>query len=79
MFEPLKYYDLQCVEFLHTQEAISAIRRINIEFADAVDKEMHEAIIREAQRNGITDLYIFDRQFVINALREAIKKEARTI
>ena len=42
---------------------------------DMTDKVIYDAIIATAIEEGITDLYLLDKQFVIEALREKLKRE----
>ena len=44
------------------------------EVADRTDDVIVQAIIREAERAGVNDLYLIDREYILDALR--LKREA---
>lgn len=45
------------------------------EVVDRTDTAILDAIIMEAKHQGVTDLYLIDRKFVMDALREKIARE----
>ena len=42
---------------------------------DMADKAIADAVLAEARTAGITNLYLLDRKFVLDALREKIERE----
>lgn len=47
--------------------------------ADMTDSAIVEAIIEFAQKEGITDLYLMDKRFVMEALTEKLEREKQDI
>lgn len=45
-----------------------------VKVSDAVDDEIVKAVVEEAKKAGIHDVYLMDRNFIINALRRAITR-----
>lgn len=45
------------------------------EVVDTQDRVILEAVIRAAEEAGFTDLYILDKKFVMDALREKMERE----
>ena len=46
-------------------------------FADQTDKMLMDAIIQEARANGITELYVLNKDFILSAIREKMEREAK--
>lgn len=42
---------------------------------DAADEAIANAVIQEAIADGVAELYLLDRKFVLDALREKIERE----
>lgn len=83
-FKPLQVYELVDGDIGEPDPAV--LDKLLVEFeqrlqvaaasaADIFDKTVHDAIVREAQRAGITSLVIFDRDFVVAAIREKMERE----
>ena len=51
------------------------IKSISAVVADMTDNAVYNAIIRSAQESGVTDLYLMDKKFVADALREKLERE----
>lgn len=51
------------------------IKSISAVVADMTDNAVYNAIIRSAQDSGVTDLYLMDKKFVADALREKLERE----
>lgn len=51
------------------------IKSISATVADMTDNAVYNAIIRSAQESGVTDLYLMDKKFVADALREKLDRE----
>ena len=49
------------------------VSKISAVVADTTDQAIYEAIINFAKTEGITDLYLIDKQFVADALNEKIE------
>lgn len=52
------------------------IRKVAAIFADQTDRVLMDAIIREAKANGITELYVLNKDFILSAIREKMEREA---
>lgn len=50
-------------------------RRIACRLIDMWDREMYNEVIKAAHEAGIDDLFIMDKQFVLDALREKLERE----
>ena len=51
------------------------IQNISAVVADMTDTAIFQAIIQTAKEAGITDLYLMDKQFVSDALKEKLERE----
>lgn len=72
-----KIEPLQCI---HLEQPIefdtgSVIRKMAAQVADMADTVIYQTIVAAAKEEGITDLYILDKQFVLSALREKLERE----
>ena len=54
-------------------------KRIMAEVADLTDAVMVDAILRACQSEGITDLYLIDKKFIIEAITEKLEREKNDI
>ena len=50
-------------------------RNISVQFADMLDNELMTGIVNLARENGITDLFVLDKKFVLDALKEKLERE----
>lgn len=50
-------------------------RRVACRLIDMWDREMYNEIIKTAHESGIDDLYLMDKQFVLDALREKLERD----
>ena len=53
----------------------ATVKNIMAQVADVTDQAIYNAIIKEAQDAGVTDLYLMDKKFVLDALREKLERE----
>lgn len=51
------------------------IRKVAAIFADQTDKLLMDAIIQEAIKIGIAELYVLNKDFIISAIREKMESE----
>ncbi len=56
-------------------DVIAASSLIAVQMADAMDKFVVDAIIAEAVKAGCTEGFVIDRQFVLEAITEKVKRE----
>lgn len=50
-------------------------RNISVQFANMLDNELMTGIVNLARENGITDLFVLDKKFVLDALKEKLERE----
>ena len=50
-------------------------RRISCQLIDIADEEIYREVTKAAHEAGIDDLYLMDKQFVLDALREKLERE----
>ena len=50
-------------------------RNISVQVANMLDNEIMTAIVNLAKENGITDLFVLDKKFVLDALKEKMERE----
>lgn len=50
-------------------------RRIACRLIDMWDREIYNEVIKAAHEAGIDDLYLMDKQFVLDALREKLERD----
>ena len=50
-------------------------RNISVQFANMLDNEFMTEIVNLARENGITDLFVLDKKFVLDALKEKMERE----
>lgn len=53
----------------------TTVKKIMATVQDVTDQAIYNAIIKEAQDAGVTDLYLMDKKFVFDALREKLERE----
>lgn len=51
------------------------IARFKAEVIDMENKAIVDAVIKAAQEDGITTLYLMDKQFILDAIREKLERE----
>ena len=61
---------------LRDESLNTSIRKLFAAWADTTDKFLMYAIIQEARENGITELYVLNKDFILSAIREKMKREA---
>ena len=64
---------------VHSHDIINHMYNIEVQVAakivDMAEEATVQAVIDEAGRAGITDLYLLDKKFVTEALREKLERE----
>lgn len=56
-------------------EVQQKILAVAVEKAELMDKTVHDAIVKAAKEDGVSDLFLFDREFVAAAIREKMERE----
>lgn len=52
-------------------------RKIAVEFVRKTQRFLLQSIIQRAKENGITDLYVINEKFVMDAIREKLEREGK--
>lgn len=69
-------YDDYCKHFIFPGcNDDATVKRIMAQVADLSDQAIYNAIKKAAQEAGVTDLYLMDKKFVLDALREKLERE----
>lgn len=55
--------------------AKAVMRRIRVELKDFDDIAIVDAVVRKAYQEGISDLYLLDSKFIMDAIREKLERE----
>lgn len=73
---PLQMRRLPCKEIIEENEAgmFSIITKIKAQTVDILDAITVDEVIRVAYEEGITHLFLLDRDFVIRALKNEIER-----
>lgn len=71
---PMCHYEFEQPQTLFAAETFPSGAVIAAKVADMTDHAIWCAIIDAAREEGVTDLYLLDKQFVIDALREKIER-----
>lgn len=66
-----KYYELHADDSILTAH----IDKTAVKVIDMQERQVYEAAIRAAYAGGIDILYIMDKQFVLDALREKLERD----
>lgn len=75
---PLKLIRIETPELdiLDQQSPIYQItNKLAVIAADAMDNAILDEIIRTAKAEGITDLIVLDKKFIVEAIREKMERE----
>lgn len=66
---------LKPIDFDSIAGTYEITRKIAAQMIEKIDDEITRCIIDTAKEEGITDLYLIDKNFVISAIREKIERE----
>ena len=56
---------------------MSAIRKAFTLWEEDVDSYIMDEVIKMCKENGITDLYVLNRDFILSAIKEKMEREAQ--
>ena len=70
---PIEHFSMNPPEIKFEDGTFSFEKRIYAEVIDSEEDAIVNAVIRSAMECGVTDLYLLDKNFVINALTTAIE------
>jgi hypothetical protein len=71
---PFEHFNMNAPEFKFEDSIFKMQQKIYAECVDMKETAILEAIIRAAKEAGVTELFLFDKQFVVDALTVAIEK-----
>ena len=77
-----KYFDIgeSFLQIRRTDEGgnavASATRKAFVLWQEGIDDYIIGEIIKMAQDNGVTDLYVLNKDFILSAIREKMEREA---
>lgn len=81
---PVMHYDLRDVNPLKMDldascdyDMYKITGMISAKLVEYQEQVIHEAIVKEAIKDGVSDLYILDKRFVFDALREKMEREVK--
>ena len=72
MTNKLMHFHLKDIEY--DMDTYSLINKIEAEVVEMHDDVIVQACIDKAKEEGVHDLYLLDKEFVIDALREKIQR-----
>lgn len=62
------------VQFPDPSGEVNVVQKVAAMIADKTDEMLVNTIKECARKEGITQLYLLDKRFIVNALKDAIKK-----
>ena len=73
---PLKHFELtQCsIEFTDDMNIATLSRKIHASVMDQVDDTILKTIINCAKEEGVDDLYLLDKEFVMSAIKHELER-----
>lgn len=79
--QPLEYFgfvkDVPCLELNPLDGTYSLLKKIQVEVIDKTDRAIVDTIVKAAREAGVTDLYLLDKQFIIEAITEKMEREGK--
>ena len=75
---PLKYVRIETPEFdiLNKENPIYQLtNKMAVLTAEAMDRAILDEIIKIAKAEGITDLIVLDKKFIVESIREKMERE----
>lgn len=77
---PPKPADIKLLDVLPDEKVrLEIIRNVEVKLIDMLDQLILDETVRAAQEAGITDLFVLDKKFVIDAIRERWKEIYPTV
>lgn len=76
--KPLKYFRIETPELdiLDQQSPIYQItNKLAVIAAEEIDRAILDEIVRAAKSEGISDLIVLDKKFIVEAIREKMERE----
>lgn len=54
---------------------LEIVRNVEVKLVDMMDRLIMDEILRTANEEGITDLFVMDKKFVLDAIREKMERD----
>ena len=75
MAYPFEHYRFEVTPKTNVNDGVYSVRqKVLAQCVDMVDDAIVQAVVDVAREEGISDLYLLDKTFVVNALTKAIKE-----
>ena len=75
MTYPFEHYQFEVTPKINVNDDVYSVqRKVLAQCVDMADDAIVRAVVDVAREEGISDLYLLDKTFVINALTKAIKE-----
>lgn len=68
-----------CLDVDPFKDIYERITKIKAKVIDMADEAIYQAIIEEAKEAGVTDLFLIDKEFVLTALTNEMKRRFRVM
>lgn len=72
-FKPLEHYKLNDMQF--NDDMTEMIMKLHVSVIDKMEQPIVDAVVEAAREEGVTNLCILDKKFVIDALKEKMARE----
>lgn len=75
MAYPFEHYQFEVTPEINVNDRICSVhQKMLAKCVDMMDDAIVKAVVDVAREEGISDLYLLDKTFVVNALTKAIKE-----
>lgn len=75
MAYPFEHYQFEVTPKINVDDGVYSVQqKVLAQCVDMVDDAIVQAVVDVAREEGISDLYLLDKTFVVNALTKAIKE-----
>lgn len=71
LYKPFEHFSLPVMTF----EGVNIVNKIHVQLIDMQEKAIHDAIIKEGLAQGFDELFLMDKKFVFDAIREKMQRE----
>ena len=75
MDKRLMHYQIQTCEIKLEDTVATLAKKLAAVVDDAADEVIVEAVLEAARAEGVTDLYLLDKTFILDAIREKLERE----
>lgn len=75
MAYPFEHYQFEVTPQINVDDGVYSVQqKVLAQCVDMVDDAIVQAVVDVAREEGISDLYLLDKTFVVNTLTKAIKE-----